>query len=249
MSNSNTTLKNLSEMGLSDLEAKVYLGLLPLEEANIHKIALAAGVKRTSVYSVVESLRHKGLVSVQEVGLKKLYVAEAPQHLKLLVDRKVETLLQVLPDLENLYVNKQASSIVKYYEGLEAMQGVYDTLLSELKHNQDYLVFGDPDRWDTHAQPYFKRFIKRRLKVKLKARLLLVRGETARGYQKFQENFGEEVRMLPENYALNVNAVIVGNKMIIHQLTSPVVTIVIEDPSVIAMQKNMFEIIWSFCNT
>jgi hypothetical protein len=85
--------------------------------------------------------------------------------------------------------------------------------------------------------------------VKLKARLLLVHGETARGYQKFQENFGEEVRMLPENYALNVNAVIVGNKMIIHRLTSPVVTIVIEDPAVIAMQKNMFEIIWSFCNT
>jgi sugar-specific transcriptional regulator TrmB len=248
MSNVGITLKNLTEMGLSELEAKVYLALLPMEYGNIRSIAVASGVKRTSVYSVVETLCQKGLVSVREIGLKTFYSAEAPSHLKQILDRKVETLLRVLPDLDNLYINKRASSVVKYYEGVEALQQVYDTLLEELQHNQDYFVFGDPDHWDTHSQAYFKRFIKKRLKIKLKARLLLVCGDTAREYQKYQQNFGEEVRMLPENYALNVNAVIAGNKMIIHRLTSPVVTIVIEDPSVIAMQKNLFEIIWGFCS-
>lgn len=245
MSNTNVTIKNLTEMGLSELEAKVYLALLPMEYGNIRAVAVASGVKRTSVYSVVESLCQKGLVSVREIGLKTFYMAEAPSHLKQILDRRVETLLQVLPDLDNLYVNKQASSVVKYYEGVEALQQVYDTLLGELQHNQDYLVFGDPDRWDGNAQAYFKKFIKSRLKTKLRARLLLVNGDTAREYQKYQANFDEEVRLLPEKYGLNVNTVIAGNKMIIHRLTGPVVTIVIEDPSVIAMQKNMFEIIWN----
>ena len=235
----------LIEMGLSELEAKVYLSMLPLGDTNVLKISKASAVKRTTVYTIINSLKLKGLVSEKEIGFKKYFCAEDPKRTRTIVNKKVEDLMNILPDLEELFVNK-GSSIVKYYEGIKALEAVYNELLSELKYDDYYLVFGDPERWDLHAKEYFKTFIKKRLKINLQVKLILTHSEKAFEYKKFEKNFHEEVKILPENYKLDVNVVITKNKIIIHQLHAPVITVVIESPQLISMQKNLFEIIWKF---
>lgn len=240
--------ETLLNMGLNELESKVYLAMLPLGDTSIIKISSRSDVKRTTVYTIIDTLKKKGLVSEKEVGFKKYFFAEDPARLKTIVERKKEELISVLPDLESLYKNKDNSSIVKYYEGLDALKSVYDELLENLKYNDDYFVYGDPERWDSHAQDYFKSFIKRRLRIQLNVKNLLTNSQTAVEYKRFEKNFNEEVRLLPENYSLDVNVVITDKKIIIHKLTNPIITIVIEDKPLINFQKNLFLMMWNFCD-
>jgi sugar-specific transcriptional regulator TrmB len=70
----NTKLtKILTDLGLSEHEALVYLANISLGPTTILKIAQAAEIKRTTVYAVIESLKTKGLINVQIKGFKKLF--------------------------------------------------------------------------------------------------------------------------------------------------------------------------------
>jgi len=239
-------IKKINEIGLSDSEARIYLSMLSLGETSIISISRASGIKRSTIYPLIENLKNVGLVSVLEKKMKKVYVAEDPKRLSTIVDRKRDDLLSILPSLEAMYTSQGNDVFIKTYEGVEAMKSVYDELLMELSHHDEYLVIGDPERWDTHAKEYFKGFIKKRLKVELKARLLLTNSDTAKEYKRFEKNFNEEIKILPNEYKMDSNVVITKNKIIIHQLYHPVLTMVIRSKSVIDFQKNLFEIIWNF---
>ena len=59
----------LIDFGLSEHEALVYLSSLMLGPSTVNKIAKHSGVKRTTVYPVVESLKRKGIMNIQLKGL------------------------------------------------------------------------------------------------------------------------------------------------------------------------------------
>jgi len=239
--------KKLMEMGLGKLDADVYLAMLSLGETTIIKISRVSGVKRSTIYPIIENLRRQGLVSINNKGFKKVYVAENPTRLSTIIDRKKDDLLSILPALSSLYSTGGKDILIKTYEGVEAMKSVYDELLNELRGGDQYLVIGDPERWDSHARDYFKKYIKRRLKINIAARLLLSNSKTALEYKKFEKNFQEEVRILPKGYKIDSNVIITKNKIVMHQLDNVAITIVIESESVISLQQNLFEMLWAFC--
>ncbi len=239
--------KKMVEIGLKELEVRVYLAMLSLGETTVMKISHASGVKRSTVYPIIENLRNLGLVCVKNHGLKMVYVAESPARLSTIINRKQEDLLSILPALKSMYDAEGRNILIKTYEGVEAMKSVYDELLLELTHHDEYLVIGDPERWNSHARDYFKKYIKRRLKIDLAARLLLSYSPTAEEYKKYEKNFKEDIRLLPKKYKIDSNVIITKNKLIMHQMDNPAITIVIESRSVISLQKNLFEMLWNFC--
>ena len=54
--------KTLTLVGLTDLEAKVYIKLLKLKEAKVSTLARATKVTRTQLYPLLEKLIEKGVV-------------------------------------------------------------------------------------------------------------------------------------------------------------------------------------------
>ena len=57
----NELLNSIKDLGLNDKEAKVYLALLKFGEANVSDIADEAGMKRPTVYVILDEIRKKGL--------------------------------------------------------------------------------------------------------------------------------------------------------------------------------------------
>jgi sugar-specific transcriptional regulator TrmB len=219
--------------------------MLELGPSTVLKVARQSGVKRTTIYGVIESLQAKGLVSVEEPGLKKVYTAEDPRRLERLIDEQKSTLQAFFPELQALYSVRGNNSVLRYHVGAEAMRAVYDELLSELKSGDDYYVYGDPDRWDQFDKAYFKTFIKRRLRINLNAKMALVPSPTARLYKENEKNFREEVRLLPEGTRLDANMTITPRRVVIHPLTHPITTIVMETDALVRMQQDLFRVIWA----
>ena len=241
---SNQLIKTLNELGLNENESKVYYSSLSLGPSTILKISQAAEIKRTTAYTVIESLKQKGLMNIQVTGFKKKYVAENPQKLEAMLEVRRKKFQSLLPEFSALFNLQGGESFIKYYEGLEAVKGVYEGLIRDVKPGDDYLVMGNQDKWVGHDKEYFLDFLYRRAKLPIKIRMMFVDTPLAHEWKKIEKNFNSTIKILPKDTHVTTNLVVTPQKVFIHQLTSPIIGILIENKSVINMHKEMYEIIW-----
>lgn len=94
--------KSLIKIGFSDKEIVVYLALLELGKRTVSAIARKAGINRTTVYDILETLISKKLVSISGKEPLQEYVAESPDNiLSMLRDELVEK-QNILLEAQNL---------------------------------------------------------------------------------------------------------------------------------------------------
>ena len=237
-------IETLTEFGLSENEAKVYFGALSLGPSTILKIAQAAEIKRTTAYSVVEALQHQGLMRIEMKGWKKLFVAEPPENLENILEARKQKFKQLLPEFSALYNLKGGESFIKYYEGLEGVKLVYESLITDVRPKDWYLIVSHMKPWMELDPEYFEDFIRRRAKLNLNIRALFQDSDIARRLQRSQPTYKAKVKLFPPSTSLTTNLVVTPQKVLIHQLVPPIIGIVIENKSVIQMHKEMFEIMW-----
>ncbi len=243
--NKESLLKTLLDFGLSEKEAIVYLTSLELGPSSVLKISKLCALKRPTVYLIVESLTKKGLMSIEIKGFKKYYKAENPDRLETIFNERKQELLKHLPFFHEIYAKDKSDSFIKYHEGLEAVKLIYSDLLDDIEPGDDYLVIGNQEAWLALDPHFFQKFIEKRAKLDIKLRLLFQDSQIAREHQKYERNYNEKVKILPKNTTLTTNFVITSKKIIIHQLTSPVLAIVIQNKNITKMNVEMFEIIWN----
>jgi HTH-type transcriptional regulator, sugar sensing transcriptional regulator len=73
-----TAVEHLSRLGLREYEAKVYVALVGLGEANVRSIHEASGVPRPRVYDVLNALAAKGFINIRQ-GSPLMYHAVRPE--------------------------------------------------------------------------------------------------------------------------------------------------------------------------
>jgi HTH-type transcriptional regulator, sugar sensing transcriptional regulator len=240
----NKLLQILEELGLTENEAKVYLSALSLGPTAIQNIATAAETKRTTVYSVVDALKQKGLMNVEFKGLKKLYVVEDPQKLENILETKQLKFKKILPEFEALYNLKGGQSLIKYYEGLEGVRTVYNALLRDTHAGDQYNVISNTEYWYNLDQVFFQNFLERRAQKKLHIRLLLQNSPFVQKLKQQSDFYKHEVKILPTRTSLTTNLIIIPNRVVIQQLNPPIMGVTIENKSIITMHQEMFEIMW-----
>jgi|GEM_PF-2386228 len=102
-------ISELEGLGLTTKEAAVYLACLELGAAPVQAIATRSGIKRVTVYVVLESLVARGLVSQINAAKKSAFRAEDPariiqmlQRKRLELDTQLQKFDQILGDLKLL---------------------------------------------------------------------------------------------------------------------------------------------------
>jgi len=238
-------VESLKDLGLEENEAKIYFASLSIGPSTIQKIANTAGIKRTTVYDLVSSLKQKGLMNIEVQGLKKKYTAEDPHKLESIIEARKLRFQSLLPEFSALYNLQGGESFIKYYEGVEAVKGVYESLIRDIKPNEDYLVLANPSDWLNLDSEFFLDFLHRRAKLPIKIRMMFQECELGHKWKKMEKNFNSKVKMLPKEAAFKTNLILTPQRILLHQLTPPVIGIVIENKSVIQLHKEMYEIIWN----
>lgn len=233
----------LEQIGLSDKEASVYLSSLSLGPSTILALSRESDLKRPTVYTIVESLKSKGLMHIELKGLKQLYTAEHPEKLKNTLEIKKSMLAQALPEFESLFNLKGNDSVVKYYNGLEAVKGVYEMLLAETKSKENYWVISNTSKIMQLDAVFFKDFINRRSIENYNFRFLLTNTDDADSYTK-QPKFNELIKLLPETTQFTSNITITSNLVVVHHVGPPTFALVIENTQIVTMLKEIFNLLW-----
>ena len=234
----------LTDVGLSDNQASVYLASLALGPTTPVKIANAAGIKRTTVYPVIESLQRTGLMNIEIRGLKKQYFAESPDKLESIVEMRHQQLKKSLGSLSALHNLKSGESSIKYFDGVDSVKTVYNSLLDDIEAKQDYLIISSPQEWFELDPDFFKDFIDRRSKLDIKIRSLLLDSKIARDYKDNERNYNLKAKILPKNISFKANIVIIPKKIMIHQLVPPIWAIIIENQYIVETHQQFFEMMW-----
>ncbi|XOU94176.1 MAG: TrmB family transcriptional regulator [Candidatus Kerfeldbacteria bacterium] len=240
----NKLINTLINLGLSENEAKVYFASLSLGPTTILNIARASETKRTTVYSVVESLKEKGLMRLNIKGFKQFYVAEDPNKLESILESRKIQLQNSLPEFSALYNLKGGEGFIKHYEGLEAVKNIYEELLQKVKPTDFYYVFADTEKWYNTDKKFYQKFLEKRAKKNIHIKILTKKSKISIEHKKYSKNYNITSKFLPEKTKLTTNLIITPNKLVTHQLIPPIMAVVIENKSIINTNKQMFDLLW-----
>jgi len=238
-------LKNkLQSIGLSDKETDIYLSSLEIGPATVLQLSRASDIKRSTIYGIIERLEKKGLMTIQMQGFKQLYEALPPKNLEQLLERQRQELVSCLPELEALYGQHEANSLIRVYRGREAMYSAYSWVLDTLKPSDDYLVFGDLQAWYETDPEYFEQWPIKRREIMRAGRSIFTNSDLSQEYLSKQTSLQTMVKILPTDRHFDAIKIISTHFLLIHKTGQPNLVFVIENPSIIQMYKEMFELMW-----
>lgn len=141
ISSNNLLVKNLVEYGLTESESRAYLTLLELQNATANEVAKSSGMKRSSIYVVLESLKKQGLVGISNDNKIQTYVATSPEVLMFAAKEKSQKqediknkIDSIIPELKALYKEIKNGPKVKIFEGkLGLVSALEGTLINKEK--------------------------------------------------------------------------------------------------------------------
>lgn len=238
----------LKEIGLSDKEAKVYLACLTLGKDSVYDIAIQAGLKRPTVYLVLNDLLEKGLVSIEQTTKAKLYSAVHPKKLLSDIEVKRRKLEASLVDLESIYNRRSEKPKVRTFEGIKNVEVLYDEISDFAKSKKnEVLSFGTIEFIESVHPAQFKYWKKSIHRHQSHIREILNGDDANKAYSVEMEenNPNHQIRFLSDiNAPFGNDNLIFGNKLAIFSSQNEFFVIVIESESIVQSFKSFFELAW-----
>jgi len=122
----------LKKLGLSKGQSSVYMYLLTYGAHSVSDIAQGTGLHRPSVYTAAGKLQEAGLVATQPKGKRILYAVENPAKLLDVANAIAEEVEESLPELQELYRERSAKPILKFFEGRKGIGMVFHDVVNTL---------------------------------------------------------------------------------------------------------------------
>lgn len=161
-------IRDLTKIGLTEGEIKVYDALLELGETTRTELAKKSGISPSKIYDVVNRLMEKGIVSsVKKHGVLHFSAAN-PDRLKDFLEKKEEEIKSeklvveaLLPSLLSRYMEKEEKTDVEVFYGWEGMRTVFHDIARSLKKGDTNYIFGasmglDPKQADLFFSKYYE---------------------------------------------------------------------------------------------
>jgi len=233
-------LANLSRIGLTQGEIKVYLALVKYGAQSKSPLAGKAKVSSSKVYEIAEKLKQKGLVSSFSKNNVAYYQASNPIFLKKYIEQKElelkkekQLVEEILPQLEKL---KQSSEEEISFELQEGWEGMQNALLEGLEHApKNSTIYGIGIQ--IPHQSMINKFHHERLRKNIKVKIIL-----AEEIDKTQNYKNSEIKIIPEISKVGMG--IYPDRVLIQALNDPPSNLVIKHPRIVQSFKKIYDLLW-----
>lgn len=154
----------LTNLGLTEGEAKVYLALLKSGSSTVGPIVKEAKVAYSNIYEILDRLLEKGLVSFIIKEKTRYYQAAPPSQLTEYLEKKESQLTEeksslkkLIPELEKLQESTQQQQ-AEIFLGLKGMKTAFERMVQEYQQSkQEYLFFYIAEEGFEQADEFFAR--------------------------------------------------------------------------------------------
>lgn len=196
--------KILAAIGLTAGEIKTYLALLKIGSSSTGPIAKESQVSRSKLYSILDKLEKKGLVSHVEKKGVTYFQAVEPSKIKDYLQEKERNLRELEKDFENFLpqlqaFHKEAARVqkVSVYQGLKGLITVHEHTYLKLKKGETYYYIGIPKFQPEPHHLYWQRDHVRRAKAGIKCKLLFNKDTSRKILENRNKYKGCDARYMP----------------------------------------------------
>ncbi|MBL4694768.1 hypothetical protein JKY72_05365 [Candidatus Gracilibacteria bacterium] len=237
----NNLTKILTNIGLSEKEARVYLSCIEKGTAPVSEVAKGAAINRVTCYDILEKLKKKGLVSYFTKQKIKYFTATSPETLVDEYEKRSNDLRASLPQFKRL-TGETNHPRIRYFEGIEGIKAIYaDTLTSK----SDILNFSNSHEIRHMWPEYDKEYVEKRAKKKIYLRGISPKdaeGEIVKAENKI---YFREIRLIDRDqfdFSNEIN--IYDDKVAIISFKDELIGMIIESPEIANSQRAIFNMCW-----
>ncbi|MFA5926159.1 MAG: helix-turn-helix domain-containing protein [Parcubacteria group bacterium] len=237
-------VKIIKDLGMPDQEAEAYIALLKLGGGLASAVAREMGIKRTTVYAILQSLARKNLVLVYFRKSRKYYHPVPPQKLASIFEKKLDIFKKIVPSLSSIK-RKQAQMFgLRFIETKEELKQFYLDINNEYKNlkKKTYDVISSDISWESLDPEFFRQYRKDRAKLGIRPRLLF--SEDSRKNVNLTTNLLREYKFLPKTYSLKSSINIFRDKVLIVDTKLDSLAVVILIQTMVDTFKAVFETLW-----
>lgn len=240
--------KLFEQLGLSKKESVVYLALLELGPSFVSAIASRAKINRTTCYDILENLINLGLVSKVGQTSKKTYTAEHPETLISYLEKKgndfqnkANEVKKFLPELKMIYNEKGKRPRIRFYEGRQGIETVYEDTLTSGETIKAYASVKNMHKALPH---YFPEYYQRRAQKGIFIKAILPATKEAKERKSFDKVEARESRLVPvDKFDFSPEINIYDDKVAIMSLAEEF-GVIIESKEIAEAQKKIFDLAW-----
>jgi sugar-specific transcriptional regulator TrmB len=235
----------LTQLGLSEKEADVYLATLELGMSPASVIARKSKLKRTTVHEILRRLSERGLTEYFVRKQTRYFSALPPRSLLDKYESHVTSLREALPKLlavENRIVGKPK---VSFYEGKEDLKRLYLDAITDT--SGELLNYFDPAK----VIEYFgeawllREVIAKRVARNIPVRVIMPDSVLSQRFRLRAKKDLRSARIITDAAAYFPNEIyIYGNRFSIFSFDDDM-ALLIESADVAKTQRAIFELAWS----
>ena len=244
-------IKTLRETGLSSNQASVYVATLQLGVDTVLNISKSSGLKRPTVYLILDDLEKLGLISKTIKQNKLLYKAEDPERLLTDLRTKTELIKNALPSLKAIHNIDPEKPNIKIAEGIAGVRGVYNGIFTYLSHHPEekLLIFGSlkdaAQHFEASVIDYFYQVMSKSQNV---IREIGNDDYETRKYFRtsVKLNPRHEIRLIRnEGRFFETDNMLYGNTLIIFSVKEQIFATIIESANIAETYKTLFNMAWN----
>ncbi|MEI6498739.1 MAG: helix-turn-helix domain-containing protein [bacterium] len=241
----------LQNFGLNEKQAQIYLTLLQMGSGNIQEICKKSKIKRTTTYSVLDTLIAKGVVTVNTDATHREYYAENPKKMPRILGEEAKkmiaqqkSLLEALPELTSLYNTHATKPKIRLFEGIEGLKEIYEETLI-VKQNSEIIGYHQLALMHKHFDDtWINGYNTSRKEHQISQRAIVEDSAFARAYRQNDTTENRETRLIPEDkYPFKNENLIFGAKLAIISFKD-LLGVIIESADVAQTQRSIFELAW-----
>lgn len=240
--------KQLKIIGLSENEISTYLALLELGKGTVSRISRKASLNRTTGYDILNRLVSKNLISISGKEPKQEYAAESPDNLELFIAKELERkqneldeARKIIPELKSLH-NVLGRPKVRFYEGKEGLQQVYEDTLSS---TEEILAYASVEDIQPTLPHYFPHYYKRRTKKGIPIRAIFPESPDAHERASLDKKEMRQSLIIPSaQFGFHPEINIYDNKIMIASWREKL-GIIIESAEIADAMKKIYELAWA----
>ncbi|MBI5622129.1 helix-turn-helix domain-containing protein [Candidatus Falkowbacteria bacterium] len=238
-----STKNILEDLGLTKSKADVYLAALAVGSGSAQEIANRAGLPRTTTHEILQTLVGMSLIGFVTKGRTRIYSAEPPEKLKILLKEKEARLEKALPELSALFNTSGIRPRVRFYEGEDGIKTVFeDTLTVSNKLLRSILSM--KDLYEMPGKDYVNAYTRRRIAAGIKLRVVRSEGKEVEKVWPASTRDSRDLHYAPDDMFFPMTVYIYDNKLGLISSKKENFGMIIESPDLYQTMKNMFEVMW-----
>jgi sugar-specific transcriptional regulator TrmB len=250
--------QNFEKLGFTTKEIKAFLSLAEVGKATASVIGKKSGIPRSTVYTVLEGLMERGLVSLEHSSGTAYYVANDPSSLGRMIDKEEEDLKEKRKTVNELieaitpYIKSSSHSLPKlqYFEGKRNVENMLFRYLQPWRKSfapaNDFTTWGFVDH-SLHSE--YKRWTLHRiglLKPGGDEKIKLFSNREALD-QQLKKRFPErEIKILPKDIEISCSVLLYGEYIIMLMTREkPHCAFQLHNPVFAKNLRSVFKLLWS----